>query len=160
MRRRDFLAWGWLPFFRPRHLTLAGARFRILRYGRSRRRYLLIHGNEETARAVLERHMLNHEGVAYVIQNHTRTVDVEGLAIDPNRMFSRTGAEASLQRLNPNADPDAIRRALAELDRGRDGLLRAPSPPAGGLTIALHNNSESYSVTDETGISDETSLSE
>src|SRR5437763_16464209 len=103
MRRRDFLAWGWLPFFRPRHLTLAGARFRILRYGRSRRRYLLIHGNGETARAVLERHMLNHEGVAYVIQNQTRTGDVGELPSDPNRISSPRGAEASRHRPNPNA---------------------------------------------------------
>src|SRR5205823_5145566 len=62
--------------------------------------------------------------------------------------------------LNPNADPEAIRRALAALDHGRDGLLRALTPPAGGLTIALHNNTESYSVTDEVSISDETSLRE
>ena len=54
--RRDFLAYagivGWLPFFRPKHVSLAGARYRIIRNGHSRRRYLLIHGNEETARTV------------------------------------------------------------------------------------------------------------
>jgi hypothetical protein len=159
MRRRDFLAWGWLPFFRPKEIRLAGARFRILRYGRSRRRYLLIHGNEESARAVLERHLLNHEGVAYVVQNHTRNVEVDGLQLDPNRMFTRVGAEASLRKLNPDADPPAIARALATLDQGRGHLLSALTPPTGGVTIALHNN-ETYSVQDEVGISEDKSLRE
>src|SRR5258708_770309 len=143
--RRELLAFGWFPFFHPKHIALAGARFRILRNGRSRRRYLVIHGNEESARAVLVRHMETHEGIAYVIEGHTRNVEVEGLKLDPNRMFSRIGAEASLKRLNPNLDPARLARALDLLDRGRPKLLRALSPPPGGLTFALHNNSESYS---------------
>ena len=85
--RRELLAFGfgfgWLPFFRPKHLALAGARFRILRNGRSRRRYLVIHGNEESARAVLVRHMETHEGIGYVIEGHTRNVEVEGLRLEP-----------------------------------------------------------------------------
>ena len=74
--RRQFLALGWFPFWRPRHIGLAGARFRILRNGHSSRRYLRIHGNEETARQVLERHMQTHEGTAYVIESLTRLVPV------------------------------------------------------------------------------------
>jgi hypothetical protein len=74
--RRRFLAFGWLPFWRPRHIGLAGARFRILRNGRSGRRYLRIHGNEETARLTLERHMETHDGMAYVIENPGRNVQV------------------------------------------------------------------------------------
>jgi len=158
--RREVLAFGWLPFFRPKHIALAGARFRILRNGRSRRRYLVIHGNEESARAVLVRHMETREGIAYVIEGHTRNVDVEGLKLDPNRMFSRIGAEASLKRLNPNLDPARLAHALDVLDHGRPKLIHALTPPAGGLTFALHNNSESYSVTDEVPISDQTSLRE
>ena len=49
-------------------------------------------------------------------------------------------------------------RALDELDRGRPKLVRALTPPPGGLMFAMHNNSESYSVTDEVPISDQTSL--
>jgi hypothetical protein len=158
--RREMLAFGWLPFFRPKHIALAGARFRILRNGHSRRRYLVIHGNEESARAVLVRHMQTHEGIGYVIEGHTRNVDVEGLRLDPNRMFSRVGAEASLKRLNPSLDPLRMARALDVLDRGRPKLVRALTPPPGGLTFALHNNSEGYSVTEEVPISDQTSLRE
>jgi hypothetical protein len=162
--RREFLAYGsilgWLPFFRPRHISLAGANFRILRNGRSKRRYLLIHGNEETARQVLTRHIEAHEGVAYVIQNHTRNVAIESGQLDPNRMFSRVGAEANLRRLNPDWQPERLQAALAQLDRGRQSLVRALLPPPGGLIVALHNNSSGYSVTDEEPISDAKSIRE
>ncbi|MGD0776140.1 MAG: hypothetical protein ABSC05_25270 [Candidatus Solibacter sp.] len=156
--RRQFLALGWLPFLRPRHISLAGARFRILRHGRSRRRYLRIHGNEETARQVLERHMRTHAGLAFLIESRTRVVAVESLQLDPNRMFSRTGAEANLQSLNPGVAPERVRKALDVLDRGREKLVRALTPPQGGLTIALHNNASGYSVAAEVPISDQTSL--
>jgi hypothetical protein len=162
--RREFLAFGWFPFFRPKHIGLAGARFGILRNGHATRRYLLIHGNEETARAVLTRHMGSHEGIAYLAENHTRNVAVNSAQIDPNRMFSRVGAEASLKRLNPGLEPNALQAALDLLDRGRERLVHAllPSqpPPHPGLLVALHNNGEGYSVRDEAPISDETSLRE
>jgi hypothetical protein len=163
LSRRDFIAasvFSWFPFFRRKHISLAGARFRIIRNGNSKHRYLLIHGNEETAREVLTRHMQAHEGIAFIIQNHTRNIPIEGGQIDPNRMFSRTGAEASLKRLNADWNPEKIQSALAILDRGRDKLVKALLPPPGGVIIALHNNSEGYSVTDEQPISDSASLRE
>jgi len=166
--RREFLAYasifGWFPFFRPKHISLAGARFQIVRNGSSRHRYLLIHGNEETARQVLTRHMEAHEGIGYIIESHTRNVPValpSGSAqIDPNRMFSRVGAEASLTRLNRDWKPEQIQAALAVLDRGREKLVRDLLPPPGGVTIALHNNSEGYSVANERPISDAESIRE
>src|ERR1035437_3580963 len=75
----------------------------------SLRRYLRIHGNEETARQVLERHMETHEGIAYVIESRTRVVAVESLKLDPNRLFSRVGAEANLNLLNPGVAPEPVR---------------------------------------------------
>jgi hypothetical protein len=162
--RREFLAYGsaigWLPFLRPKHITLAGARFRIHRNGRSSRRYLVIHGNEETARAVLTRHMEAHEGIAYIVESRARNVAIESGQIDPNRMFSRAGAEANLKRLNPDWPPGRIQAALSVLDRGRERLVRALLPPAGGRLVALHNNSGGYSVKDEVPIGDETSVRE
>ena len=156
--RRELLAFGWFPFFKPKHVSLAGARFRIVRNGSGKRRYLRIHGNEETARLVLERHMNTHEGIAYIVENPIREVMCEGLKLDPNRMFSRVGAEANLKALNRNTTAEQVTRALAVLDRGREKLVRALTPPAGGLTVALHNNSSGYSVSAEVPISDETSL--
>ncbi|MCU1238028.1 MAG: hypothetical protein JWP63_5995 [Candidatus Solibacter sp.] len=158
LSRREFAAFGWLPFLHPHHIRLAGARFRIIRNGRSKRRYLRIHGNEETARLVLERHMELHEGIAYIIESQVRNTQVDGLKLDPNRMFSRIGAEASLKNLNRDAPPDQMRRALHTLDAGREHLVRALTPPRGGLLIAVHNNSEGYSVNSEVPISDQTSL--
>ncbi len=162
--RREFLAFGsafgWFPFFRPKHVGLAGARFRIHRYGRSLRRYLLIHGNEETARQVLLVHMINHEGIGYEVESHTRNVSIEGGLIDPNRMFSRVGAEANLKRLNPDWPRQKVDKALDVLDRGREKLVDAVLAPEGGLTVVLHNNSEGYSVADEEPISDAGSIRE
>ena len=162
--RRDFLAYasifGWLPFLRPKHVELAGARFRITRYGHSLRRYLVIHGNEEDAREVLTAHIRSHEGVEFIVEGHTRNVKIEGGELDPNRMFSRVGAEANLKKLNPDWAPQKMQAALAILDRGRERLVRDLFPPAGGLIVALHNNGEGYSVRDEEPISDAKSIRE
>ena len=164
LSRREFLAYasalGWIPFLRPRHVSLAGARFRITRNGRSKRRYLLIHGNEESARSVLRYHIRAHEGIAFEIENHTRNIEIVGGSVDPNRMFSRVGAEASLRRLNPDWNPGRFQAALEMLDAGRDRLARALLAPPGGLTVALHNNSQGYSVIDEEPDSDAQSLRE
>ena len=158
LSRRQFLIWGWFPFFRPRHVQLAGARFRIVRHDRRSRHFLFIHGNEETARGVLEQFMMTHRGVAFLIETHTRNVSIDSGEIDPNRMFSRVGAEASLKSLNPAWTPSQLTAALDLLDRGRPHLVKTLFPSKGGLLIALHNNSEEYSVNDELAISDAVSL--
>ena len=49
---------------------------------------------------------------------------------------------------------------MAILDRGRERLVQAFFPPAGGLLVALHKNSEAYSVADERAISDAESIRE
>ena len=159
LSRRHF-AFGWLPFFRPRHISLNGARFRIVRNGNSRRHYLLIHGNEETARRVLLRFMETHQGIAFLIEGNTRNVSIEGGELDPNRMFSRSGAEANLKSLNANWNAQQVNSALALLDTGRERLLKALLPKDRGVLVALHNNSEAYSVKDEIDISDSVSLRE
>lgn len=162
--RREFLAYGsafgWIPFFRPKHISVAGAKFRIVRNGRSKRRYVVIHGNEETARGVLATHIRAHEGIAFLVESKTRNVPIESGEIDPNRMFSRVGAEANLKRLNKEWPPERIEAALKLLDKQREELVKDLLAPPGGITIALHNNSEGYSVLDEKPISDETSLRE
>ena len=158
--RRELLAFGWFPFFHRKHIHLAGARFRIIRNGHSKRRYLVIHGDEETARAVVLRHMEAHEGIAYVIESRTRNVPIDSGMIDPNRMFSRAGAEKNLKTLNADWTPQQVDAALNTLDHGREHLVKALFPPHRGLLIALHNNSDQYSVTDEIPISDATSIRE
>jgi len=157
--RRDFLL-CWFPFFRRRSRTLAGIRFENLRRGRSSRRYLLIHGDEHTARQLLVSHMKAGPGLAHLVTGRERLVTVGGARIDPNRLFSRTGAERSLRRLNPDMAPERLYQILDRLDRERPGLVRALLPPRGGLLVALHNNSGGYSVRDEIPLSDETALND
>ncbi len=162
MRRRSFLAFGlgWFPFFHRRFLTLAGIRFRLVRHQESNRRYLLIHGNEQTAREVLFQHMRNHPGVAYLVAGSTRNVDLMGGKLDPNRMYSRVGAEVNLRKLNPEWQPEKLKAALDFLDLHRDDLLERLTPSGGEVLIALHNNSEGYNVNEELADSDATSLKE
>ena len=129
--RRQLLALGF-PFFfwRKRSIRLEGAKFDIVRRGRSTRRYIHVHGNEETARQILRAHMKTHSGIAYLIDGDKRNVPVDGGLLDPNRMFSRAGAERNLRTLNPSWSAEQIGAAL---DRGRDRLVRALLPGNGGL---------------------------
>jgi len=106
--RRDFVALsvagplvGWMPWFRPKEIALGDARFRIVRNHRSTRRYVLLEGDQDAARQVLLHHMESQRGTAYLIEGSTREVQIAGGKLDPNRMFSRAGAEDSLRSLNP-----------------------------------------------------------
>lgn len=153
LSRREFLALCWFPFFWRRGVTLGGIRFRRLRRGSSSTRYLVIHGDEQTARFVLSEHMRSWPGVAYLVTGEQRTVRVPGGTIDPNRMFSREGAETSLRRLNPGWPEAELKRALDRLDKLRPEFVQALTPPDGGLLFALHNNARGYSVRDEVPIS-------
>jgi hypothetical protein len=162
--RRQFLAYasvfGWIPFFRSKHIKVAGGRFRIIRNGRSDRRYLVIHGNEESAREVLTAHMRAHTGRAFIVEGTKRNIPVAGGQIDPNRMFSRVGAEANLRQQNPGWTTDQVAVALTELAHGRNKLVEDLMPPKNGVIVALHNNSPEYSVANEQLISDAASIRE
>jgi hypothetical protein len=154
--RREFLAAASLPFFwRHSHVKMAGISFRILRRGSSLHRYLHIHGNETTARQVL---MEQVRGIALFIESDTRNVPIMGGQIDPNRMFSREGASKNLKTLNPEWSETQISNAAAALERDRHKFLHAIMPRKGGRIVALHNNSNGYSVESEIAISDRTSL--
>ncbi len=157
--RRQFLLAGFPFFWRKRpFLTLDHISFQVLRNGRGPHRYVLIHGNEETAREVLETHMQTQQGAAYLVTGHERYVPIDSGKLDPNRMFSREGAAKNLRVLNPDWPPEKIESALDALDRGRPDLLQHLFPPPGSRIVALHNNSDAYSVQDEVPISDDTSI--
>ncbi len=159
--RRRFLLLGFGWFSRRRYVTLAGIPFEVLRRGRSSRRFLVIHGNEQTAREVLLARMrTGAPALAHLAAGKERYVPIGPVKFDPNRIFSREGAERNLKLVNPEADPARLRAVLAMLDREREKLLRALLPPPGGLLVTLHNNSEGYSVLDEVPISDEVRLAD
>lgn len=159
--RRGFLA-GLLaaPLYGAAEKEVCGVRFRALRHGRrSPRRYLVIHGDEDTARDVLLAHMQTADGSGLVVTGKTRHVTVRGLELDPNRMYSRAGAEASLRRLNAQAPEPQILGTLAWLDRRREKLLRTLTPGRGSRLFALHNN-RNYSIQDEVEASDQVAMNE
>ena len=160
--RREFLATpAFLPgIFWQRHPRYAGIEFHVLRHGHSKRRYLFIHGNERTAHGVLTAHMKSHKGIAHLVTGAERNIRSGGLAFDPNRIWSRVGAEKNIQTLNPQASPQARELVLKMLDKGRSRLIKAILPPTPGLLVALHNNSRGYSVEDEVPISDRVSLND
>jgi len=163
--RRDFVALsiagpliGWMPWFRPKEIAVGGMRFRIVRNRRSTRRYVLLHGDEEAARQLLMSHMESQRGTAYLIENTTREVEINGGKLDPSRMFSRAGAEASLRTLNPGWNDGQVTAALDVLDSQREKLLDALFPPDRGLLIALDSSAGAASVTDAAAIGDQRSL--
>ncbi len=135
-------------------------KFRIQRHGRSLRRYLWIHGDERTARDVLLAHMKTARGTAHLTTSTRRVFPLLGGEIDPNRMFSREGAEKNLRSLNPKWDTARLAAALDRLDRERERFVRALLPPPGGLLVVLHNNARGYSARDELPISDRVSLAD
>ena len=97
-------------------------------------------------------------GRAFLVENDTRNIPLAGGMIDPNRMFSRVGAEKSLRKLNDGWGDGKIKAALDRLDHDRKGFVEAIFPPVGSLLIALHNNSANYSVNDELPLSDAVAL--
>jgi len=162
--RRDFVALsvagplvGWLPWFRPKELAVGDARFRIVRNRRSTRRYVLLDGDQDAARQVLLHHMESQRGTAYLIEGAAREVAIGGGKLDPNRMFSRAGADKSLRSLNPGWNEGQVTAALDLLDSQREKLLDALIPPDRGLLIALGSGGAA-SATDAAATAEQRSL--
>lgn len=157
IERRTFLV-AWIPALHRKPVEeLSGVEFRVLCYGHSARRFLVIHGDEDTARDVMTGYMFDHEGVAYIVSGKNRNVEILGAKIDPNRMFSRSGAELSIRAENPGIDVAKVISVLDYLDRERPKLIKRLIPPKGSRLMALHNNRD-YSVQHEVAASDETSI--
>jgi len=155
--RRSLLA---SLLFAPKHhqkvVLIGDIRFRVSESRPGARRYLRIHGNEETARQALESFIETHPGRAYIVDNPIRYVTFAGLKLDPNRMFSPPGAARNLEAQNPGSV--TIETALRGLERHLPALLEDLLPKNGEILIALHNNGPGYSVNDEVPISQATHL--
>jgi len=165
--RREFLtaaaglAGLWPGSWFGKTIKMAGIPFQRVSRGGEGRHFLWIHGNERTAREVLTAHMESrHSGRAFLIESTERNVPVGGGKVDPNRMWSREGAERSLRNLNKGWTDAQVKSALDKLDRARPGFLRRLLPPPGEVIIALHNNGPGYSMQDELAISDATALND
>lgn len=161
--RRQFL---WAPVLlvaspaHARSLKAGPVQFEVIRRGRAKRHYLHIHGNEETAREVLRKHMENRKGTAFLIRSRQRNIAIQGGELDPNRMFSEEGARRNLKMLNSTWSAAQHNKAMSLLSKHREKIIRNLTPPQGGLLVALHNNGRGYSVKSEVPISDEAALND
>jgi hypothetical protein len=98
--------------------------------------------------------MKDSTGRALFVRSTDRNVPLLDGKIDPNRMWSREGAEKNLKTLNPSWSPEKLKRALSKLDDDRAGFLKRLLPTQGRVLVALHNNGPDYSIKDEVPISD------
>jgi hypothetical protein len=104
--------------------------------------------------------MFTAKGTAVLVENTTRNVTFQRGVLDPNRMFSREGAEANLRSLNPRWSEAEFNSALLLLDRTRGQFVDAVRPHRGDVLIAVHNNGPGYSVQDEVSISDKVAMND
>ena len=164
MHRRQFLAvsgpgivlqWRWFD----REPEIAGIRFREVHTGAGRH-YIWLHGNEQTAREVLEEHMKAANGRALFVRSTDRYVSLFGGRVDPNRIWSREGAGQNLKTLNPSWTAQELARALGAIEDDRPAFLKGLLPRQGRVLVALHNNGPAYSVSDEVPISDSIALND
>ena len=130
-------------------LSYCGIDFQVKKNGFSDVSYILIHGDEETARMLLSEHIKKNKGKAFFIKSKEREVVLWPTKVDPNRIFSRTGARKALKKFKPHWDHKELTKLLEKLDESRNIFLFNIFPSEGGLLIALHNNFRGYSVKDE-----------
>ncbi len=123
--------------------------FTVLRNGESSRRYVWLHGDEKTAEKALKKHIARYQGTAFLIRNHERIIRIDGLRLDPNRIFTPDGTSKTLMKYHPEASRKKREAIVELLNEGRENFLRQLSPPEGGLLVAVHNNSRGYSLDSE-----------
>ena len=139
-------------------VQIGGIEFQVLENESSQFHYIWLHGDERTALMLINEHIKTHLGRAFLINNEEREVRVGGLLLDPNRMFSRNGAEKNLQKMNANYSRAELEKILDNLDRDREPFFDMIKPPDNGLLISLHNNLRGYSIEDELSRSDDISI--
>lgn len=94
----------------------------------------------------LKYHIARYQGTAFLIRNDERVVRIDGLRLDPNRIFSVKGLEKTLWKYHPEVPPKKRADILGKVNGGRERFLKKVSPPDGGLLVALHNNSRGFSI--------------
>ena len=140
------------------YVDIAGVQFKVIKNGESNRRFIWIHGDEKTAAILLKRHLKDNYGTAFLIENNEREVFINGFMMDPNRIFSKAGAQESLINLNGRTSKADVSQTLSLIEKDRDKFFANIVPPDGGLLIALHNNLRDYSIDNEIPFSTEVSL--
>lgn len=131
------------------YIYFLGVKYTLKQNGNSSNRYILLHGDEKTAKMVLESHIKEYKGIAFFIENEKREIPFKSTIIDPNRIFSRNGSYHALRKFQPGWPPGELKKALDKIDTEREVFLNILMPPNNGILIALHNNFRGYNVEDE-----------
>jgi len=137
---------------------IAGIQFKVIQNGDSDRRYIWLHGDEQTARMALENHMKKNQGKAFLVEGILRESEFFGGIIDPNRIFSSNGAQANIQKYNPRWSKTKKKESLATLNKERQSFFDNIFPQNGELLVALHNNYKGYNIRKELGRSEAKSI--
>ena len=74
--------------------------FKVVQKGTSDRRYIWLHGDEQTAKMALENHMSSNQGIAYFIKNNKREVYISEAKIDPKRIFTSIYPKKKINKFN------------------------------------------------------------
>ena len=110
------------------------------------------HENEYVVNDYLSRKILHLRGRFLILRqrgerNIALSIGQREIAVDPNRIFTRSGARKSLRRLNPDLDEesDLFREAWKKAVR-LGGFILEQMGTVGGHTviIAVHNNTDGY----------------
>ena len=139
-------------------VQIATIQFKVIQNGDSDRRYIWLHGDEQTARMALEDHMKKNQGKAFLVEGILRESEFYGGIIDPNRIFSSLGAKANIQKYNPRWTRKEKEERLLTIDKDRKIFFKKIFPKNGELLIALHNNYKGYNINKELGRSDAKSI--
>ena len=139
-------------------VQIATIQFKVIQNGDSDRRYIWLHGDEQTARMALENHMKKNQGKAFLVEGILRESEFFGGIIDPNRIFSSLGAKANIQKYNPKWSKNKKRDLLLKIDKDRESFFKTIFPQNGNLLVALHNNYKGYNVKKELAKSDANSI--
>ncbi len=136
----------------------AGIPFLKVQSGESNHRFIWMHGDEKTAKMVLEDYLDFQPGIGFFIQCDEREVPFYDTKVDPNRIFSTNGSKMALKKFKPSWDQNNFNRALSELEKGRQSFLNELFPINNGVLVALHNNFRGYNVYSETNNSTNVSI--
>jgi len=139
-------------------IQIASIQFKVIQNGDSDRRYIWLHGDEQTARIALENHMKKNQGKAFLVEGILRESEFYGGIIDLNRVFSTLGAKANIQKYNPTWTRIQKQERLLIIEKDRKIFFKNIFPKNGELLIALHNNYKGYNINKELGRSDAISI--
>ena len=130
-------------------ISYNGIHFEVQKNGLSSINYIVIHGDEETAKMLIKNHIKTNLGKAFIIKSKNREVNLGPTIVDPNRIFSKSGARKALKNFKADWDSNELNKLLLNLEKNRNDFLFNIFPSEGGLLIALHNNFRGYNVNDE-----------